>query len=150
MGNDLTKILCPWCGAEMVRDGEALVRSDEVAVWMRCISCGASSPLIKGPQTLNLEKLYDMAHAAALRRYTPPLKPMTLEELEKRIAEFDIRDGDTYYVERKDSYSSRISAMYIWYDLFLRKDAKELYGKTWRCWERKPTDEERSAAEWET
>ena len=24
------------------------------------------------------------------------------------------------------------------------------YGKTWRCWGCKPTDEERSAAEWET
>ena len=23
------------------------------------------------------------------------------------------------------------------------------YGKTWRCWSRKPTDEERKAAKWD-
>lgn len=28
----------------------------------------------------------------------------------------------------------------------MREDS---YGKTWRCWEEKPTDEERKAAEWE-
>jgi hypothetical protein len=26
---------------------------------------------------------------------------------------------------------------------------KDEYGKTWRCWKEKPTDEERQAAEWE-
>lgn len=144
------KIICPWCGAEMVRDGEALARSNEVAVWMRCISCGASSPLIKGHQTTNLENLYNMAHAAALRRYTPPLKPMTLEEL--------ITTNGEVYMDGKyntkiwacrcfDNFSSKTVTVY-----YITMDAEvlnfESYGRVWRCWERKPTDEERSAAKW--
>ena len=82
----------------------------------------------------------------------PTLKPITLEEI--------WIEDDPLWVEHKngalyigDFYMS-MSAKNGW-DVQMLGSAKprllleDYYGKTWRCWERRPTDDERSAAGWE-
>lgn len=72
---------------------------------------------------------------------------MTFEEVEWLACTDSIDDDTPLYLEEVDgdvgweiSYKLRGLCFY----------AKDDYGKYWRCWEREPTDEERSAAEWET
>ncbi|MBQ1281610.1 MAG: hypothetical protein IIY16_05140 [Oscillospiraceae bacterium] len=152
------KILCPWCGAEM-RSVLDLVQSHggRDLAWnchMQCPNwdCQAEGPFVQIPASAGTENGHEKARAAALRRYTPPIKPMTLEEVWK--------EEDPVYVEGKngalyigDFYAS-MSAKNGW-DMQTLGSAKpqlileDDYGKNWRCWSRKPTDEERSAAEWE-
>ena len=86
------------------------------------------------------------ARAAALRRYTLPINPMTFEDVERIARSDNIDDEIPLYLEDVDGDNG----WEISYNLRrLCYTAKDDYGKTWRCWERKPTDEERSAAEWE-
>lgn len=84
-----------------------------------------------------------------LAEYEKPLVPLTLDDILK------LDDtGDAWWVEYKGGnltptiltndchqYGEQILHGYVLklYD----------YGKTWRCWARKPTDEERKAAKWD-
>lgn len=145
------KVLCPWCGAEMKRDWRQTDYGEPSReVWFACENCKSNSPIAWGE---NYDEALKTATEYALRRYTPPLKPMTLEEVWK--------EDDPMWVEGKngalyigDFYAS-MSAKNGW-DVQTLGSAKprllleDYYGRTWRCWERKPTDEERSAAEWES
>lgn len=156
------KVLCPWCGAEMK---PALYKRG--SVWeceFSCHKCGASGPVQSSFEEKNAE---EAARAAALRRYTPPQKPMTWNEF-VRMA-YPRLDGTEYppvYVETAKAYSGRQGSWIIAKPNAIRVDMRYkphrafvdahrvnldamAYGKTWRCWERKPTDEERSAAGWE-
>ena len=145
------KVLGPWCGAEM----EHAIYND--AVWCtgngefreayhafyRCRKCGAQGPVeyrSHGPAA------EEAARAAAMRRHTPPIKPMTFEEVERLACSDSIDDEIPLYLEDIDGDNG----WEISYQLRrLCFNAKDDYGKTWRCWERMPTKEERSAAEWE-
>ena len=86
-----------------------------------------------------------IAHGVTVRE---PQKPLTLEELSD--------ETDMYWVENEDgcfpvllwdkSYCfSTFSQFGTEQDVELNNDD---YGKTWRCWAEKPTEEERKAAEW--
>ena len=143
------KILCPWCGAEMKIISNWAEWNDEFVAHTRCWNCQSNGPTARARNEMQAIK---GAIEAAMRRYTPPIKPMTLEEVWK--------EDDPVWVEGKkgalfigDFYAS-MSAKNGW-DVQTLGSAKprlmleDYYGKTWRCWERKPTDEERSAAEWE-
>ena len=120
----------------------------------KCRNCNAVSP--DGCGRTEQGALNDMMRIV-LRRYTPPIKPMTIEDIMRvryETAAFWIEFAGTYKEEPACHW-------YLWSGL-LGYSAKVVgycepwflpmadYGKTWRCWERKPTDEERSAAEWET
>lgn len=89
------------------------------------------------------------ARAAALRCYTPILKPMTLEEVKganRAWIEVMAEGWDVQFVEmfkRRGGVVFQTPGSEQWYGVLY-----DDYGRTWRCWERKPTDEERSAAEW--
>lgn len=149
------KIPCPWCGAEMFhprpwQKGAPDMGGYNWTVQAKCRECGALSPKVYGRTQQEAEnKLF----VTALRRYTPLIKPMTLEEVWK--------EEDPVYVEGKngalyigDFYAS-MSAKNGW-DMQTLGSAKpqlileDDYGKNWRCWERKPTKEEMEAAKWET
>ena len=84
-----------------------------------------------------------------LKRVKGPQKPLTLDD----VLSLD-SIGDAWWVEYKDGnlvptiltndchqYGEQILDGYT-FKLFD-------YGKTWRCWISKPTDEERAAAPWE-
>lgn len=144
------KILCPWCGAEM--EEHLTYASGRGRKEYKCPKCSATSPH---------DETRERARAAALRRYTPPLNPMTLEEaLERHVVWIEWRhlsqiwDMPIYLHRIWDEWSE---AEILSYQMFgeegenddIANDDVNEYGKTWRCWERKPTEEERSAAGWE-
>ena len=151
------KILCPWCGAEMeiktvphdvpgiIYARGAKKRERRWNAWTSCSNddCGADGPIVSEMETE--QEAIEAVRAAALRRYTPMLKPMTFEEVEQLACSDSIDDETPLYLEDVDGDNEwKISYQ-------LRRlcfNAKDDYGKTWRCWSRKPTDEERSAAEW--
>ena len=149
------KILCPWCGAEMGYEWRVKGYAEPARDgWYECKSCGSKSPTVTGEDKLQAMRL---ATVRALHRYTPLLRPLSKQEaLEKA---FVYREWKNFGVDKEP-----ILLMYLWDEYYetdmlawqeFSEDAYELvgdaeYDKDWRCWERKPTDEERSAAEWET
>ena len=136
------KVICPWCGAEMYATGGY---HDMWTGQMTCKGCGANGPRVRS--LCGGETVLGEARAAALRRYTPPIKPMTFEEVERIVRSDNIDDETPLYLE--DVYGH--NCWEISYKMtYMCRALKDDYGKTWRCWERKPTEEERSAAEWET
>lgn len=147
------KVLCPWCGAEMKE--HLTCASGGHPAWLnyKCknIWCSAVSPY---------GDTREEAKAKALHRYTPPLKPMTLEEVREK-------DDEELWVESRERGSGHMQGYcelsifssfngYERFDFYpcgsdIAYDYKPRdYNRDWRCWERKPTNEERSAAEWET
>ena len=127
------KVLCPWCGSEMQLNQQLFLS------FYVCRKCGAHGPVsIEGTE---------LAYAATLRRYEPPVKPLTLEEVKPGVLKID------EWVEFSNGYVRHIipdviDGEYLWdkndcyYDL-------RTYGTDWRLWPRRPTEEEREAAGWE-
>lgn len=81
-----------------------------------------------------------------------PLKPMTWEEAMMDDFYLEMRDGayldnalNEFAVDMPDD-GHIIMTVHNHDGLRLERDD---YGKTWRCWSRRPTDEERKAAEWD-
>lgn len=89
---------------------------------------------------------YLISHGVTVREMQ---KPLTVEELQK--------DTVCWYEEHNDNIvpvaigrcTSFIEVYFIGCDVPIEEKKWE-YGKTWRCWAEKPTEEERKAAEWET
>lgn len=142
------KVLCPYCGAEMsVSIGED---EPDYNAWTVCTrnGCTAEGPLVTGYETS--EEAEEAAIAAALRRYTPPIKPMPLEKVLATDAEVFMEANGDYGVWACRCFVYMHGKAVIVHYIDSLDDIHRFadYGKTWRCWERKPTDEERRAAEW--
>ena len=148
MGDMTDKILCPWCGAEMHHCG--IKRTYDWEGHEMCGKCGATSPK---RWAISQDAVRTQSEAAALRRYTPQIKPMTLEEATgaEDPVWFESTGNvlcvcDCAFTPDMDGGAVEVYMMgRKGYSLLLSRQ----YGKTWRCWSRKPTDEERSAAGWE-
>ena len=147
------KVLCPYCGAEM-RICVDEYSFEDYRAWTEYTSnkCTAEGPLVVRNSE---DKAREDAIALALRRYTPPQRPLTLEEA--TTIGFVWREWQDSTID-----NAPILLTYIW-DEFDEKDMlawqefseegfdlvdETQYGKTWRCWERKPTDAEMREAEW--
>lgn len=102
-----------------------------------------------------IDKKYELYEKMANEQKDPAIrKPMTLEELHALI---DSGEEAVIYCETEDDaanlygtilYGGRI------YDRYGEAPSPdhiryETYGKTWRAWASRPTDEERQAAPWE-
>ena len=136
------KALCPYCGSEMKLD-----RYDDGyvfgAAYYVCVECGSTGP------TANTDAA---ALSAAQARYLPPNRPLTLEEVKERCkggtsaaplwVEFD--EGINRWVR----IASEKPGCILDYVTVFVSIMSSLYGKEWRCWLRKPTQEEMAAAEW--
>ena len=136
------EVMCPYCGAEMnLEYGYAQGMS------YACPNCWSESPFVKyrgGEDTRAL------CYEAAMRR--PLRKPLTLKKLRTLI---DAGDETVTYCEAKGADRTYAN---IWTgDLVIdvvgyehkNHVCFENYGKTWRAWAARPTDEERAAAPWE-
>ena len=84
--------------------------------------------------------------------YEKPLKPMTWEEAMMDDFYLEMRDGayldnalNEFAVDMPDD-GHVIMTVHNHGGLRLERDD---YGKTWRAWPRRPTDEEREAAKWD-
>lgn len=134
------KVLCPWCGNKMVFTNGWIVydggKEKQVGYdcYYECEKCGAKSPHVNvysGESPLQ----------AALRRYEPPIRPMTLEEIKEHR---ERKDANPMWIEWKLTpekngwiLSRTMNVLTITFNNLL-----------WRCWPRKPTDEERKEAKW--
>ena len=164
--------VCPWCGAKMTaqRESTEMMLGNDYFV---CTKCNAQSPKIftgngdwSGKQAA--------AYAAAMKRYEPMQKPLTVEEMEELGG-----DGGAVYVLSGSgieefaiviggSPSSPIDALYVYPcggtlfnaigadqetydgDFYAMRDVNsKLHPLGWIAFRRKPTDEERKAAGWD-
>lgn len=79
------KVLCPYCGSEMIGQNVTQVR-DIYWAQAKCEHCKSTGPLICGERGLiaNAEEMArKSALAAAQARYLPPNRPLTLDEVKE-------------------------------------------------------------------
>ena len=133
---------CPYCGAET-----RLNENNEGIYWYECRECKATGPTEKTPVE---------AFSAALHRAEPEMRPLTLDEI---YAKIDDEDWNVVWIEGQDSQKAEPMCPYykeenkivfcappfvrVWEETISR------YGKSWRCWPRKPTPEQMAAEKWE-
>ena len=105
----------------------------------------------------NLAYIRDLeARVAELEK---PLKPMTLERLMEiyndRANHSWPLNTPPYFIVESNNEAREFCGWASWSDIKLMLEHSHLrynrdnYGKTWRCWPRRPTEEERKAAEWD-
>jgi len=117
--------------------------------WYFCDPCGAVSPRCDTPNA---------AYAAAMTRWVEPNRVLTLVEIEDAFERVEpvylefkglggglwVGNGNSIYGELEDADMARFIGAGCpiggWDDE---------YAKLWRCWLRRPTDEEREAVPWE-
>ena len=133
---------CPYCGAEMMMEKY----DNKEIYWYICGKCDCTAPMGKNPEA---------ALSAALHRAEPEMRPLTREEVEAHCA--DGIDAMQLWVEYKHvpdiSRWMCVDApehFSTWetIKILIREHGKN-YGKTRRCWPRKPTPEQMTAAKWE-
>ena len=133
---------CHYCGAET-----RLNENNEGIYWYEGRECNATGPTKKTPGE---------AFSAALHRAEPEMRPLTLEEI---YAKIDDEDWNVVWIEGTDSQKAEPMCPYykeenkivfcappfvrVWEETISR------YGKSWRCWPRKPTPEQMAAEKWE-
>lgn len=141
---------CPYCGAKL-EVTHAFVNSvfaaHKLVYTCFCRECGVYTPKRPTPEE---------ALSAALHRAEPEMRPLTLEEVRAHCAKGP--DAEPLWAEFKEECAiSRWILAVIPPDVFDRPvlsewiatDRSEKYGKEWRCWPRKPTPEQMTAAKWE-
>lgn len=146
------KVLCPYCGHEM-RNEDWVNVSGKYLSYAVCSNnaCQSIGPTVTGYETMAEARA--AALAAAQARYLPPNRPLTLDEVKEHCkggpsatplwVEFD--EGLNRWVR----IASEKPGCILDYVAVFISIMSSLYGKEWRCWLRKPTQEEMDAAEWE-
>lgn len=149
-GQDKPAPRCPYCGTPMV--GEERI---EGAYWYECYKCGATAPT---------EETEQAAYTAAMQRWQEPNRVLTLGEVQV-LAYAGYEQQHVLAVEYRAIIKGganvfrpcvvapeRLRMIEIW-EIYngasMTLMEKSMYGKRWRCWLRKPTQEEREAAPWE-
>lgn len=127
------------CTREMLDDAIELIRQLE----SRLVEANKTSDELK----------------AKLAEYEKPLVPMALEEAKSMVGVWVEDDGCCWGDDEPHPvlYHARVNREWAAFmDRDFEKDgdeyryfAEDEYGKTWRCWSRRPTDEERKAAKWD-
>ena len=161
-------VLCPYgavpgCDQAMKTEALAYIRALEAKVAeldKRCDAymLNATTAILELEETklrcLEQIKVY----TDKLAEYEKPNKPLTMDEIVAEYGRTVPQGIDCAYVVefKEDGYVTRCIidqmgsvVVAAWnceaIDLMLEHD----YGKTWRCWPRRPTEEERKAAEWD-
>ena len=143
-------VVCPYCGHKMVHQ---YVYGDH---FFRCPKCRAVAP----DKDTEAE-----AYEAAMQRWQEPNRVLTLEEVQcLAYVEYDrhhvlsveyraiIKGAENVFRPCVIAHD-RMRMVEIWeiYDgARMTLMEKSMYGKSWRCWLRKPTQEEMEDTSWET
>lgn len=148
---------CPYCGAELevthafVSDATA---AHKLVYTCFCRECGVYTPKRSTPEE---------AISAALHRAEPEMRPLTLEEV-MGLGKDD--DSIVYIESRRLGGCGWCQPCAIIFDSSPEGQKNEIhfyepgndipefwpeaeYGRSWRCWPRKPTPEQMTAAKWE-
>ena len=125
---------CPYCGTEMKRQW------DDAGYWYVCSNteCKCFSPR---------RRTKEEAYKAAVKRWKEPNRVLTIEELKayngfmwcESTYENTLLPG--YIENRKLHMDGDIDE--------IDEEEFDLYGIVWRCWLRKPSEEERESVCWE-
>jgi hypothetical protein len=140
---------------------------DLISAWCQCVTCESTSPRIEFSGGTSNEKIIERLQAVSSRRVEPKNRVLTLDEV--RNTEKDAFDFMMHWLELKfephkcegEETTCAIFAVSMYFDdesddviyspayvtdyyLF-----KKQYGKKWRCWLRKPTNEEMEGTSWE-
>lgn len=141
---------CHYCGAEMLEGGYT---------WT-CPKCYSNSPVViwyeEKVKGMNAEEKRAYAREAALHRAEPEMRPLTLDEIYAKLYDEDwnvawIEVPDSQKAEPMFPYYKEENKIVFCAPPFVRvwKETISRYGKTWRCWPRKPTPEQMAAEKWE-
>lgn len=135
---------CPYCGHKM---GRYYAYDD---FFFRCPKCRVASP----DRDTEAE-----AYAAAMQRWQEPNRVLTLEEIIDKV--FDAIGGVPVWVEHINDTGQKLAwKLSGWqvvcgaehcvliFETEYRVNTRNI-NKTWRCWLRKPTQEERERTPWE-
>lgn len=135
---------CPYCGGEMEKQDYG-----RVCFW-RCPKCRATPPSANTAED---------AYAAAMQRWREPNRVLTLEEIVDKV--FDAISGVPVWVEHINDTGQKLAwklsgwqvvrgaeRCVLIFETGYSVDTRNI-NKTWRCWLRKPTQEEREAVPWE-
>lgn len=143
---------CPYCGGEMALRAHEEPKN-KWSAWYICKECYSMGPLSSECE----EKSYaeEVAIVYTLHRAEPEMRPLTLEEVKAHCAKGP--DAEPLYIE----FSHR-TTLSRWILVSPNIECNEPatvtryldiwehdYGKTWRCWPRKPTPEQMAKVEWE-
>lgn len=147
---------CPYCGDRMEICTSLLTpERDLISAWYQCATCESTSPRIEFSGDTANDKIIERLQAVSSRRAEPKNRVLTLEEVSAHCAEG--ADAMPLWLEnRKKEDVSRWmladtpefvcdSSMTIKYLLGTKMQG---YGETWRCWVRKPTEEETEGTPW--
>lgn len=134
---------CPYCGNEMKK--RVLSDYKTLCFWL-CPKCSATSPSADTAES---------AYAAAMQRCPEPNRALMLEEVREHCKQD--ADAAPLWVEFHNVPSvSRWMAAYktegaFAFDIvqYYLTSFEDGYNRVWRCWLRKPTQEEMEAVPWE-
>ena len=150
-------VLCPYCGAEMRLD------ADSTHIWAKCTNkkCYSTGPKRYRPDFHTYKfscadwdafwnNCKEIALTAAQPRYTPPAKPLTLEDV---LNLWSTPNDVVYWIDHRDDYSGwrfirQICEGVDFNDPEHIKRIAEGYGKNYLLFRNKPTVEELNAVKW--
>lgn len=144
---------CPYCGWEMKYHFDYPMEYCDVQFY--CKHCNAMSPSARGSKTSteSVEKTIEEAYEKAMRLYEEPNRVLTLEEV--KDAYFNMKEPiccEIMWLNKK-KIAWIADAAVPWgvvAHIMERQEPKwKEYGKTWRCWLRKPTAREMAEMPWE-
>lgn len=146
----MDKPKCPYCGEIMTLCVDAYSDGTITGAYYECIDCKSNSPYIEDADDFQAAAL-----AAATLRWVEPNRVLTLEEVESWgnketlpiWLEFRYMGGTTQLVA--SLYGGMSADGIHLYDQVWRAHPMGGYGKRFRIWSVRPTDEEREAAGWE-
>lgn len=151
---------CPYCGDRMHIHVSLITPEWELlSAQYRCVTCGSTSPRIEFPGDTANDEIVERLQAVTSRRTEPKNRVLTLEEL-KAYCEGGADAAPLWYESKNYSDVNR------WMVIDLPKLVfgstatvkclvnsqffEPAYGENWRCWLRKPTEEERRETPWES
>lgn len=144
---------CPYCGDRMHIHVSLITPEWELlSAQYRCVTCGSTSPRIEFPGDTANDEIVERLQAVSSRRAEPKNRVLTLEEVSAHCAEG--ADAAPLWAEFDEGINGWVLIAPVRETCkmdFVRKYLAMmgiLYEKEWRCWLRKPTEEEMEGTPW--
>lgn len=130
----------------------------------KCMTCESTSPRIEFSGGTSNEKIIERLQTVSLRRVEPKNRVLTLEEVLRKIYADDLefswiefaKDTHTnlyhlnqFILENENPEDKTIDLFFFGVPDPWQREKESDYGKTWRCWLRKPTEGEMEGTPWE-
>lgn len=163
---------CPYCGDRMALHVLPHTTEQEFfSAWYQCVTCESTSPRVEFIGNTSQTKIEERLQAVSSSRAEPKNRVLTLEEA--RNAEVDTFGTAMHWLELKirpyRCEGEEIKCAVLSVSIFFEDESEDGvpdvmysctgepeawlrqrdYGRSWRCWLRKPTKEEMEETPWE-